>query len=143
VREPVNPMAQTSPNPAAAPPSDPDAVPLVICKLPNGNCIVTTLADCQAQGGAPVSKGNNCTAATLIPYRLPSGREVVGTHEGLWADGGTLVDPFDPSQTEPSGSGSPELFVCQLPSGIGFVATYDECVANGGTVVGKILGRTQ
>jgi hypothetical protein len=142
VRDPVKPMAQTSTNPAAAPPDSPDAVALVVCKLPGGNCIVTTLADCNARGGAPLSKGDTCTSSSLIPYRLPSGREVVGTHEGLLADGGTLVDRFDPSQTEPSGSGSPELFVCRLPSGIGFVATYDQCVADGGTVVGKILDRT-
>jgi hypothetical protein len=116
--------------------------PIVVCKLPTGGNVTMPLSECiHDYNGQPVGDIRDpifFDAESLFPYRLPSGKEVVGTHQQCAADRGALVEGFDSRVIAPSRSGSPELFVCQLPSGLGVVMTYDQCQRDGGTVVGKL-----
>jgi hypothetical protein len=105
------------------------------CLLPDGKTILTTTENCTAQGGTPTDG----EMPRLIPYILPSGREVVGSHEDFLADGGRLVDVIELTETDRSDFRPTGRVLCRLPSGRGIVETIDECLADGGTVVGKIV----
>ena len=117
--------------------------PVVVCQLPSGGNITTTLSEClYTYGGRQVGDIRDPVlfdADALFLYRLPSGNKVVGTDEQRLADRGTLVEGFDSRETTPSGDAQPEHFICRLPSGLGIVATFDQCQQDGGMIVGKIV----
>ncbi len=117
--------------------------PVVQCQLPDDGGIVTMpRSECIYQHhGQPVGDDIGpikFESDLLLPYRLPSGKKVVGTFKQCVADGGKLVKGFDSRETKPSRKASPQLFICRLPSGIGIVATHDQCQRDGGTIVGKM-----
>jgi hypothetical protein len=113
---------------------------LIVCELPGGQQIVTTPQDCADQQGTIVDE-NYLGSSTdgLIPYKLPSGKVVVGTYANLLADKGTPSEGTDLADTAPSDRVSTQRFVCKLPSGLGVVETYAESQKDGAAVVAKVL----
>ena len=77
----------------------------------------------------------------LFPYRLPSGREVVGRNEDYEKDIGTIVYGIATPIADISTLEGTQLVICKLPSGLGVVETYDECLRDGGTVLGTIVSQ--
>ena len=115
--------------------------PMIVCVLGGGAYTTCTQSYCINVLHGTVQADAEPAALSLdalVPYALPSGTEVVGTIDALYADRGRLVGGFDSRETTPADSESSERFVCRLPSGIGIVSTYDQCQRDGGTVVGKI-----
>ena len=79
----------------------------------------------------------------LVPYKLASGTEVVGTYTQFQADNGTLVYRFI-SPVPPADLGKIsdyELVICELKSGLGVIETFADCNFDNGSVSGMFVGK--
>ena len=130
---------QSSPIAAPAP-----APVYIACRCGDGPIFYTTLSDCK-NGGPNCGPAGRAEVAevppTLFPYRLPSGREVVGSADDFQKDKGTLIYAIDPLPSDASKLADKVEVICLLPSGRAIVSSYDECVLDGGQVVGALHGR--
>jgi hypothetical protein len=123
------------------------ATPLVLCNC-NGKDFWTTAADCspsppRALKGTTSSTVVATAAATvsppeLVPYELPSGKLVVGSHHQYLQDNGELVYRFISPVQDLSTIKDDDQVICKLKSGLGVVETHANCKKINGTVTGML-----
>jgi hypothetical protein len=81
-------------------------------------------------------------APELFVYRLPSGKEIVGSLQDYNADTKAEVLVYRIVSPVPENSvfSDAQPIISRLPSGQGVVQTFKEAGMDCGTVVGKIIG---
>jgi hypothetical protein len=75
----------------------------------------------------------------LVPYELPSGTEVVGSHDQYLDDvGKELVYRFISPVDDLSKIKDDDRVICKTPGGVAVLETYKECKQDNGKVKGVL-----